>query len=62
MDLKDIKRHLNNTVLYKNSQYILTACILRKNRDGFYYQVELEDIHANSISICRLEDIQAHEQ
>lgn len=65
MDIKEVKPNLNKNVLYIsqkagiNSEYILTACIIRRNEKGFFYQVELRDIKSNSIIIASLEDINA---
>lgn len=65
MDIKEVKPNLNKNVLYINqkaginSEYILTACIIRRNEKGFFYQVELNDMKSNSIIIASLEDIKA---
>lgn len=60
MKIEEVKRNLNCKVIYKNSsEYVLTACIIRKNEktDKYFYQAELRDIIANSVIICRLIDI-----
>lgn len=58
MDIHKVKENLNKTVLYKKQKYILKACILRLNDNlEFYYQAELSELHANSVTICRLEDV-----
>lgn len=61
MKLEDVKRNLNKMVRYKDSAgiYKLTACILRKNESGFFYQAELLDTKSiHSVLICKLEDIE----
>ena len=61
MEISEVKKNLNQIVLYsdtdmKNVQYILTACILRKNKkNDFVYSAELQDLHNNnSILVCDL--------
>ena len=48
MDIKEVKYNLNRNVIYNGAQYRLTGCILRLNQDGFYYEVELIDLKAQS--------------
>lgn len=60
MDIKDVKKNLNQMVIYKGKKdiYKLTACILRKNEQGYYYQAELFDTKCgNSVLICSLDDV-----
>lgn len=64
MKIEEVKKNLNKKVKYKDSAgaYKLTACILRKNENGFFYQAELLDLKSGrSALICRLEDIQESE-
>ena len=59
MTLEEVKRNMNKAVKYKGStRYELAACILRKNENGFFYQAELKDVKANSVIICKLEDVE----
>ena len=59
MTLEEVKRNMNKAVKYKGSaRYELSACILRKNENGFFYQAELKDTRANSVIICKLEDVE----
>lgn len=61
MELQQVKRNLNKLVVYNGSigVYRLTACTLRKGKEEFYYQAELQDTkHGNSVIICRLSDIE----
>lgn len=59
MEITRAKFNLNQKVLYKNIEYIFTACILRLNKNGeFYYQAELLDNNKNSILICEFSEIQ----
>ena len=64
--IEEVKRRISSIVKYSNSlyysenvDYLLTACILRKNDSGqFFYQAELTDVkQPKSTSIVRLEDI-----
>ena len=60
MELTEVKRALSNKVIFDGVTYILTGCILRrdKNTNTFFYQAELSDIRARSVRIVKLEDIQ----
>ena len=65
MDIRDVKKNLNRKVRYTDgygsqSEYILSACVLRKNKktNGFYYQAELQDIKVKSLLYCGLETIE----
>ena len=50
MKIEEIKRNLNKIVHYKDSRnnidsdYLFTGCILRRGKNGFYYQAELQDM------------------
>lgn len=60
MEIKQVKSNLNKMVTYKGTKdvYKLTACILRKGENGYFYQAELQDTkHGNSIIICKLDDL-----
>ncbi len=59
MDIQAVKKNLNRSIVYKGVKdvYILTACIIRKNENGFFYQAEIKDKNANSLIFCKLEDI-----
>lgn len=64
MELQEIKRNLNRMVVYKGCKdvYRLTACIIRKNENGFFYQAELQDTKCNnSVSYGKLTDIEVAE-
>lgn len=64
MKLEEVKRNLNKMVVLngKKGIYRLTACIIRKDKNGYYYQVELLDTkHGNSIMFCGLDDITEEE-
>lgn len=40
------------------NEYILSGCILRKNRnEKFFYQAELKDLNLNSVIIVPLEKV-----
>lgn len=68
MNLKDVKAMMNRVVYYDTGQinfdgctikdFILTACILRKDRKkGFFYQAELKESNCNSVIIVPLENV-----
>lgn len=59
MEISSVKSKLNSNVKYKGSEYLFTACILRKNKDGeLFYQAEIKDTRANSVIICKMNDIE----
>ncbi len=61
MQIEEVKKNLNKMVAYRGKQgiYRLTACILRKGANGFYYQAELYDTKSNnSVVICGLDDVE----
>ena len=64
MNIEAVKKNLNRSVIYKDIKdvYILTACIIRKNDNGFFYQAEIKDKNANSLIFCKLEDITEEQQ
>lgn len=58
MNISQVKKNLGQKIVYKNKEYILTACIIRANEYGFCYQAEIQDLTAaSSIIICKLEHI-----
>jgi len=59
MKAEQIKANLNCPVKCDNSNYILTGGIIRKNKQGeCYYQAEITDKCKNSVSVCKLEDVE----
>ena len=61
MVIDEVKKNLGKMVGYKGNTdtYKLTACILRKNDSGFFYQAEIFDTKCgNSVTICKLSDIE----
>lgn len=61
MDLQQVKSNLNKMIVYKGLRnvYRLTACILRKSKQGFYYQAELQDtISNNCVMYVSLTDVE----
>lgn len=61
MELREVKRNMNRTVIYGGAPYRLTAIIYRRREsDGTeYYQAELQDTkNGNSVVICALEQIE----
>lgn len=63
MKIEEVKRNLNKKVKYGNTdRYKLTACILRKNEHGYFYQAEILDtISGSSVLIVKLEDLEVIE-
>ena len=58
MDIKRVKYNLNRTVIHNGAPYLFTGCILRMNKDEFYYEAELRDTKARrSLLYCPLKDI-----
>ena len=49
VNISEVKRNLEKTVLCNGAEYILKGCIIRRNTTGrFYYQAELMDTKAKS--------------
>ncbi len=64
MKIEEVKQNLGKFVEFNGTKgvYKLTACILRRNEAGFFYQAELLDIkHGASVLVCKLEDVRAAE-
>lgn len=65
MDISEVKKNLNKLVIYqptkesKATDYYLTGCILRRNKETkkIFYQAEIKDINANSIMIVDLSQV-----
>jgi hypothetical protein len=60
MTIGEVKKALNRTVRFRGAEYILTGCMLRKDKktQQFFYQAELLDTTTNnSIVIARLEEV-----
>lgn len=60
MTKEEALKQLNGMVIYKDvpALYKLTACIVRKNKRGYYYRAEIQDIkNGNSVLIVSLDDI-----
>ena len=73
MNLKDVKARMNRVVYYDTGQinfdgctvkdFILTACILRKEKNNrFYYQAELKESNCNSVIIVPLEKVKTENE
>lgn len=59
MDKHKMKDSLNKEVVYNGKIYLFTACIFRLDENGaLRCQAELKDRLANSVLICRLEDVE----
>ena len=63
MEVSEVKANLNKRVHVSNrhtdSDYILTACIIRRNAEGKdFYQAEVQDLRNNrAVLIASLEDV-----
>lgn len=60
MELQQVKKNLNKMIVYKETPdiYKLTACVIRKDKEGYFYQAELLDTkHGRSLLYCDLKDI-----
>ncbi len=58
MDISRVKINLGKKVIYNGVEYLLSACIIRSNEIGYFYQTELKDLAANSsVVICCLDDV-----
>ena len=65
MEISEVKAALGKQVRFRDERlhcdgdYVLTGCIIRRSeRDGFYYQAELQDTkHLNTVCITELSKI-----
>lgn len=65
MDISEVKKNLNKLVIYQPTKestatdYYLTGCILRRNKETkkIFYQAEIKDTNANSIMIVDLSQV-----
>lgn len=57
MKIEDVKSYMERKVWYRDSEYYLTGCTLRKMDGKFYYQAELMELSGRSILIVALEKI-----
>lgn len=63
MDISQVKKNLGQKVVYNETEYLFSGCIIRVDEYGFYYQAELQDLKANSsIIICRLLEIKEDDE
>lgn len=62
MELHEVKKNLNKTVLYKDKLYTLKACTLYKDKEGEKYSAVLLDKNKNSILSCKLKDVTIKER
>ena len=61
MRIDEVKKSLNRKVTFRDAEYILTGCIIRKDKktNQFYYQAELQDTSTQlSLVYARLEEIE----
>ena len=63
MKIEEVKKNLGKAVMYKGSdRYKLTACTIRKGKDGLFYQAEVLDLSCGtSVIICKLDEVEAIE-
>ena len=60
MRIDEVKKSLNRKVTFRNAQYTLTGCTIRKDKktNQFYYQAELQDTSTQlSLVYARLEEV-----
>jgi hypothetical protein len=60
MQIDEVKKNLNRKVTFRGGEYILTGCIIRKDKktNQFYYQAELQDTSTQlSLVYARLEEV-----
>lgn len=55
---KEVKSRIGTKVKYEGDEYMFTAYILRKNKDGnLYAQAEITSLKSNSVVICKIGEI-----
>lgn len=61
MEIADVAKNMNKMVLYRHREELkrlkLTACILRKHNNQFYYTAELMDMNQNAVMIVQLKNV-----
>lgn len=58
MDISRVKLNLGRKVIYHDTEYMLSACIIRTSEQGYFYQAELKELSAlNSVIIARLSEV-----
>ncbi len=60
MNLADVRKCYGKTVIYRGIRYRLDKCIEAEDECGGYkYSLELHDLHANSVTTAKLEDVKS---
>jgi hypothetical protein len=54
----EVKENIGRKVVFKGSEYYLSAYILRKKDGKFHHQAELADLHHNTVYIVELEKVE----
>jgi hypothetical protein len=49
-------------VTYGGIDYTVTACIMRIRDGRWYYQLELHDLNANSVTVAEMEKVSLKEE
>ena len=60
MRIDEVKKNLNRKVTFRGGEYILTGCIIRKDKktNQFFYQAELQDTSTQlSLVYANLEEV-----
>lgn len=59
MEISEVKAALGKRVTFRDAEYVLTGCIIRRSERGyFFYQAEIADLKQNSVCIVRLDEIE----
>jgi hypothetical protein len=60
MQIGEVKKYMasKTKINYKGNEYIITACTMRILNGNWYYQLELNDIKANSVIIANMEAVE----
>lgn len=59
MDISRVKFNLGRKVIYHDTEYVLSACIIRASEQGYFYQAELKDLSAlHSVIVARLSEVE----
>ncbi len=62
MEIKDVKKYLNETVRYGTGLYKFEECVIRKDRGAYLYSAVLVDTkNRNSRVRCKLESVEVLE-
>ena len=58
MELRDVRQNYGKIVIYNGIRYRLDKCIEIPDGNGYRYSLELHDLHAVSVVVAKIEDVE----